>query len=66
MKGRRQKKAYEYLKWIRDNEKEIKALERLWELGIVKWRDERQYKSETEPFSYLDADIKLNVLRVIR
>jgi hypothetical protein len=65
MKGRR-RRAYEYFRWLKDAEREIEALERLWELGIVKWRDERQYKSETEPFPYLDADIKLNVLRVIR
>ena len=64
MKGRR--RHYEYLKWVKEAEKEIEALERQWELGIVRWRDERQYKSENEPFSYFEADIKLNVLRVIR
>jgi hypothetical protein len=66
MKGRRQKRAYEYLKWVRDADKEIEVVERLWEWGVVKWRDERQYKSETDPFSYSDTDIRLNVLRVIR
>lgn len=65
MKGRRRQK-YEYLKWVKEAEKELESLERLWELGVIKWRDERQYKSEIEPFSYFDADIKLNVLRVIR
>jgi hypothetical protein len=66
MKGRRQKKAYEYFRWLRECEKEVEVLERLWEWGIVKWRDERQYKSEIEPFSPYIDDINVNVLRIIR
>ena len=66
MKGRR-RQAYEYFRWLKEAEKEIEVLERQWELGIIRWRDERQYYSEVEPF-YCDYDNapNLNILRVIR
>ena len=67
MKGRRQKKAYEYLKWLKQCEREVEALERLWELGVIKWRDERQYYSEVEPYySDMDFGVRIDALRIIR
>jgi hypothetical protein len=70
MKGRqrRQRNYGEFFRVLKESERELEALERLWELGVVRWRDERRYRSEVEPFNYdLDADsIKPNILRVIR
>jgi hypothetical protein len=66
MRGRR-RQSYEYFRWLKEAEREIEALERQWELGIVRWRDEKRYRAEIEPFNYdFDAEFKPNILRVIR
>jgi hypothetical protein len=66
MKGRRRQNEY-YFQWLNQTKKEIEALERLWELGVIRWRDERQYRSEIEPFySDFDETPNLRILRVIR
>jgi hypothetical protein len=67
MKGRRrQKRAYEYLKWLKDVEKEIERLELLWSAGIIESKDRSRYYSEVDPFYYGEPDIAINILRVIR
>jgi hypothetical protein len=68
MKGRRrQGKTYEYLKWLKEAEKEIERLELLWSAGIVESRDKSRYYSEIDPYChYREPDIAINILRVIR
>jgi len=66
MKGRR-RPAYEYFRWLKEAEREIEALERQWELGVVKWKDEKRYREEIEPFNFYESEeVKLSILAVIR
>jgi len=67
MKGRRrQRQAYEFLKWVKEMEKELERVEFLWASGVMKNRDERNYYSEIEPSFCSDIEFRINTLRVIR
>ncbi|MDT7879017.1 MAG: hypothetical protein RQ862_10755 [Candidatus Caldarchaeales archaeon] len=66
MKGRRRQKAYEYFKWVKEVEEEVKKLEDLWELGIIGWRDQKRYLNEIEPFFTSDLEFRLDAVRIIR
>ena len=58
---------YEYLNWLKQCEREMEALERLWELGVVRWRDEERYRQEIDPFNAYESEgVKLNIIAVIR
>jgi hypothetical protein len=67
MKGRRQKRSsIEFFKLVKEAEKELEVLEKLWELGVINWRDQRRYRAEVEPFILDPEDIRLNIVRIIR
>jgi hypothetical protein len=66
VKAKRKRPDYgEFTRIVREAERELESVERLWRLGVIAWRDQKQYQEEIEPFSF-DQPLQINVLRVIR